>query len=294
MANLKAAGQKGVGPLIVAAGPEAEFVVMEYIPPQQDAGLVGEKYAASLGETLRRVHERDDRAAHASIFTHIVSLIQKAPIPKDSHGYKVIQTLLKAMWKIQESFRGEEVTPTHGDIHRDNVLFDGQRFWLIDWENSQLKNPYEDLTQMMNFIILDAEQEADFLKHYFNHVPSEAEESKFYLMRIVTLLHAGLQDLNRLGHSAYQISQETFKNLPDYTVLVRKALRGEIPITENIKKIYAWGLIKQAYRYVKERKFNKSIRALKSDVYHNNRKLKYSAQEALKGAAQSALLKETI
>jgi aminoglycoside phosphotransferase (APT) family kinase protein len=45
---------------------------------------------------------------------------------------------------------------SHGDLHPANVLWDGARTWLLDWERAGLAHPYADLATLTMFMNLPA------------------------------------------------------------------------------------------------------------------------------------------
>lgn len=46
---------------------------------------------------------------------------------------------------------------SHGDLNPSNILWDGSRAWLIDWDNAGLSHPYMDLASIANFFSLSDE-----------------------------------------------------------------------------------------------------------------------------------------
>ncbi len=43
---------------------------------------------------------------------------------------------------------------SHGDLHPANIVWDGARVWLLDWERAGLLHPYSDLATLSNFVNL--------------------------------------------------------------------------------------------------------------------------------------------
>ena len=56
--------------------------------------------------------------------------------------------------------------PSHNDLVLENILQDGQKTWLIDWEYSSMASPYWDLATLCNSARLDDAQSRDLLKLY--------------------------------------------------------------------------------------------------------------------------------
>jgi Ser/Thr protein kinase RdoA (MazF antagonist) len=47
------------------------------------------------------------------------------------------------------------IGPSHNDLNPANVLWDGERVWLVDWEQSGLTHPYYDMAALSTFLMID-------------------------------------------------------------------------------------------------------------------------------------------
>lgn len=52
---------------------------------------------------------------------------------------------------------------SHGDLNPSNILWDGARAWLIDWDGAGLSHPYMDLASIANFLGLPDEASTSLL-----------------------------------------------------------------------------------------------------------------------------------
>lgn len=46
------------------------------------------------------------------------------------------------------------LVPSHNDLNPANVLWDGERVWLVDWEQSGLTHPYYDMAALSTFLMV--------------------------------------------------------------------------------------------------------------------------------------------
>src|SRR5439155_4270629 len=77
-----------------------------------------------------------------------------------------------------------ELAPAHNDLFKpDNMLFDGNRLWLVDWEAAFQNDRYADLAVVANMIATDEPTEKILLKEYFGEAPNEYQSARFYLMK---------------------------------------------------------------------------------------------------------------
>jgi thiamine kinase-like enzyme len=84
-----------------------------------------------------------------------------------------------------------EMMSSHNDVFRpDNILFDGQRVWLVDWEAAFLNDRYADLAGMANQVVNHDEAEMIYLQEYFGAAPDRYQLARFHLMQqIAHLFH---------------------------------------------------------------------------------------------------------
>ena len=65
-----------------------------------------------------------------------------------------------------------EMVSSHNDLFKpDNILFDGQRVWLVDWEAAFLNDRYADLAVVANQVVTNDEEEMIYLQEYFGAAP---------------------------------------------------------------------------------------------------------------------------
>ena len=61
-----------------------------------------------------------------------------------------------------------DMVSSHNDLFKpDNMLFDGQRLWLTDWEAAFLNDRYADLAVVANLIVTNDAEEQVYLHEYF-------------------------------------------------------------------------------------------------------------------------------
>ena len=77
-----------------------------------------------------------------------------------------------------------DLAPGHNDLFKpDNMLFDGNRLWLVDWEAAFQNDRYADLAVVANMIVTNESEERIYLQEYFGEPPDEYQSARFYLMR---------------------------------------------------------------------------------------------------------------
>lgn len=86
-------------------------------------------------------------------------------------------------------FEDGEMVSSHNDLFKpDNILFDGQRIQLVDWEAAFLNDRYADLAVVANMVVRNEQEEARFLGAYFGKPAAGDQRARFRLMQQLTHL----------------------------------------------------------------------------------------------------------
>lgn len=80
------------------------------------------------------------------------------------------------------------LVPSHNDLNRRNLLFDGQKIWVVDWEAAFQNDRYVDLAIIANSFVTTEAQEEVYLKAYFGDSLDDYKRARFFLMQQVCLM----------------------------------------------------------------------------------------------------------
>ncbi|MES2897094.1 MAG: phosphotransferase [Pseudomonadota bacterium] len=100
--------------------------------------------------------------------------------------------VLRAGYRTAE---GDRVS-SHNDLNPRNILYDGARLWLVDWESSFLADRYVDLATLANVFAHTPEEEALLARTYFGEAPTAERQARLYLMRQINQVFYGVILLN--------------------------------------------------------------------------------------------------
>lgn len=82
---------------------------------------------------------------------------------------------------------------SHNDLNPRNLLHDGRRVWLIDWEAAFRADRYVDLAAIANVFAPDPESEALLLRTYLGREARADERARLWLFRQVShVFHAAV------------------------------------------------------------------------------------------------------
>ena len=92
-----------------------------------------------------------------------------------------------------------DLVSSHNDLNPGNIVYDGRRLWLIDWEAAFLADRYVDLATLANWFDLDAGGETLLLQTYFGAAPSPEQRARLAVMRTVNHVFTGTVFLNTVA-----------------------------------------------------------------------------------------------
>jgi aminoglycoside phosphotransferase (APT) family kinase protein len=83
------------------------------------------------------------------------------------------------------------LVPSHNDLNPANVLWDGERVWLVDWEQSGLTHPYYDLAALSTFLMIDGDAALQLVTAQ-EDTPLSAEQAEVFhaLRRLAMVFYA--------------------------------------------------------------------------------------------------------
>jgi thiamine kinase-like enzyme len=136
-----------------------------------------------------------------------------------------------AVYPFDDGDDDGEMVSSHNDLFKpDNILFDGQRVWLVDWEAAFLNDRYVDLAVVANQVVTNDEEEVVFLQAYFGAAPDEYQLARFHLMQQLTHLFYTMAFL-------YQGSSDWNGAVPEFREYHRRMRTGEVDLADKDVKI---------------------------------------------------------
>lgn len=87
---------------------------------------------------------------------------------------------------------GDRVS-SHNDLFKpDNILFDGSRIWLVDWEAAFLNDRYADLAVVANMLVPSDQDAGAFLENYLGAPATVEQSARFFAVRQIAHLFYAL------------------------------------------------------------------------------------------------------
>jgi aminoglycoside phosphotransferase (APT) family kinase protein len=124
--------------------------------------------------------------------------------------------------------------PSHNDLFKpDNILFDGSRLWMVDWEAAFQNDRYADLAVVANMLVANAAEEQIYLQEYFGAPPDSYQAARFYLMKQLAHLFYTLAFLS-LGSEGKPVDWS--EPVPAYSDFQRRFWAREVDLADNHSK----------------------------------------------------------
>jgi thiamine kinase-like enzyme len=98
----------------------------------------------------------------------------------------------------------------HNDLLAANLLDDGERLWLLDWEYAGWNSPMFDLANLASNCELDSAGERLLLETYLGQPPDQQDRAAFSAFKCASLLRESLWSLVQEDHSLLDVSYEDY------------------------------------------------------------------------------------
>jgi aminoglycoside phosphotransferase (APT) family kinase protein len=205
-ACLKLAAEGCLAPRVRYADPDDGVAITDYIEPRSlslDYAGTRKDLVVELAQTVRTLHAIDGFPPLVDYLDGLSELVDQAA----RSGVVAAETLaapLTAWARLREVCKRLKPQPvsSHNDLNPRNLLYDGRRIWLIDWEAAFRADRYVDLSSIANVYAADPEGEALLLRTYFGREATAAERARLYLFRQVShVFHAAVFVVGATGQA---------------------------------------------------------------------------------------------
>jgi len=265
---MRAAAEAGLAPRVRYTSVEDKIAITDFVDavhfPITDA-LVW------MPATLRALHALPPFPGRANhINTSCVFLLNKGPAVdgviqrfKDANilSHDETQELLSLYEQVAAVYwrHDADMVSSHNDLLRpENVLFDGHRVWLVDWEAAFLNDRYADLAVVANFLVNNDAEECVYLQEYFGHTPDEYQRARFFLTQQVTHI------FYTIGFLLWGSSGEPLdltEKVPAFKAFHRSIWAGEVNLADKpARALYGRVHWEQLLRNARLPRFSEALR----------------------------------
>ncbi|SEO13888.1 Thiamine kinase [Mucilaginibacter gossypiicola] len=185
--NLSLAADANIAPALHYRDTVTGVSISDYIENQPiRAVFTPDKLISEIAAIVKAIHLIPSGVDGAPLFETVDSLIGQFKQSRILSGPVFDEcftnyAILKSCVVLTDSDR----VFSHNDLNPNNILCDGKRIWVIDWDAAHLNDRYIDLANLANFFVHTEEQEHLFLSTYFDGDVDEYKKARFFTMRQV-------------------------------------------------------------------------------------------------------------
>jgi aminoglycoside phosphotransferase (APT) family kinase protein len=190
-ACMKIAAEAGLAPRVLYADAEAGFAITDFVVARPSM-VPRTALIAQLGQAVRALHDTPAFPPLVDYLDGLDNLTAQAlgsglPTPTMVAKARAVQVALTTAYRRLEP----QLVSSHNDLNPGNIVHDGQRPWLIDWDAAFLADRYVDLAAVANVYARERADEAALLEAYFGEPPTPDRQARLYLARQIShLFHA--------------------------------------------------------------------------------------------------------
>lgn len=196
LAASRAAHAAGLSPAVVFA--ESGITVIDFIEARtfDEADVRAPGALERIVPLLRTCHTQVPRHLRgAALIFWVFHVIRDyaATLEKRASPHRAILAELQAKAELLETAAGPfDIVFGHNDLLAANILDDGTRLWLIDWDYAGYNTPLFDLGGLASNNGLDEAQERRMLELYFETPATDDLWNRFSAMKCASLLREAM------------------------------------------------------------------------------------------------------
>ena len=165
------AAKEGITPLIYYLNVKDRISITGFITRQPFPRLVAVKTMPDLLQKLHSLPKFPGRIHYFDTMEGFIEKFQTTQMLPEGATKEVLE-YYKQMARVYPRNDFNDWVCCHNDLKPENLLFDGQRPWIVDWESAFLNDRYLDLAVVSNFLVKNELEESGFLQQYFGRPAS--------------------------------------------------------------------------------------------------------------------------
>lgn len=253
---------QGISPKVYFTNADKGIVLMQYIEnrPRPAASLLS---AAKMAALIRRLHNEKLFPQWKSISD--ISNHFYRQLPLEYQQTSIVRQGVQVLTKLGKIiFDPSDVRSCHGDLNPNNWLFDGENYFLVDWQVASPQSFYFDLSCCaIFFYFFDEELKIAFLKSYLERDPTETERAKYYLMQIFSNIYFGIGFLSiplRSDPNFPMLTDRTIEKLPTYSDFMQSIGAGTADLTKaSAQQQFGCVFLKTAIKAMTSTEYKKAL-----------------------------------
>ena len=223
---MRTAVEAGVAPALYLADATAGVAIMDFLPGQPLSDYPGgaPRLVHDLGDLANRLQATSPFPPVAD-YLSVLELLLGRLLESGLFAPGLLDRHREGFERIREVYPwdGAALVSSHNDPHPGNILFDGERLWLIDWETGYCNDPLVDVAIFSLYFAASPELEDMLLRSWLGRAPDRALRARLVLMRQLVRLFYGCSSSLYAAFPPHTLAPET-----DWTALTPAEFRTAI------------------------------------------------------------------
>lgn len=214
LATSRAAHAAGVSPEVVHY--ETGVLVLRWVEGQtlEQADVRDEKRLRRIVDTVRTLHERAPMHFRGPVLTfwafHVLHGYAARLREDSSRHISKISRLLEIARQLERDVGAIQLRFGHNDLLPANLIDDGERIWVIDFEYAGYNSPLFDLGGLASNSEMEPEQERRMLQLYSGNAPDTGLQRSYSAMKCASLLREAVWSMVSEIHSHLQFDYSAY------------------------------------------------------------------------------------
>ena len=191
---LRIAAEAGIAPAVHHADAEAGVVLTDFVHARPLTAFPGGEPALlrTLGEMAGRLQATAPFPRVMDDFGALVEALLDLVREGGLFAPGVLDGHVAGLGRVRAEHPGAAAqVSAHNDINPRNVLFDGERLWLVDWEMAFRNDPLADVANIANNFADVPDVDTHVLEGWLGRAPDDDTRRHLTLMRDLQRLFSG-------------------------------------------------------------------------------------------------------
>lgn len=268
---MEVAAEAGLAPAVHYINKTTGITITGYIQhrPLQTAFKSPGTLLMALTKAIRAIHELPLFSKESSLLDTVDGLVNEfrasqmltGPAFDDCFSYYEV---IKAHYPWHDS----DKVSSHNDLNPNNMVFDGEKIWIIDWDAAFRNDRYVDLAITANFFAAADQEEHIMLETYFGDDLKEYNKARFFIMRqICRIVYAMLMfRLAKASGGSGAIHDPDMQGAT-LTAIREQLANGQLNLAEyQGQLLFGKAMLNEALNNMRSDRFDQSIKQLINTV----------------------------
>jgi aminoglycoside phosphotransferase (APT) family kinase protein len=256
-ACLKIAAEAGVAPPLLHADAEHGVAITAFAPTTPSVPpLSRTARLTAAAETVRRLHATPLFPRPVDYFDAVQGLLEQfrasGVLPE-----AVLSAPLAFYALIAAAYPRDEanIVSSHNDLNPSNMIFEGERMWIVDWETAFAADRYVDIAALTTFQTASEAEEELVLATYFGPTLDSRIRARFFLMQQVSRIFYAVLLLNTAAEQRLRLGADALSGPP------LSAIRGEMAtlVTHEGRIRFGCAFLAEAIRHLESPRLDAAL-----------------------------------